>query len=175
MKWFDSLKSIEAFDTCVFDEALVNALEDDARTQEPRPLQVAAPSFQTYATSDAAQCCKSAFPVFSVTGNACALQCEHCRARILEPMIPAESPEKLEAKVRAMMATHQVRGMLLSGGSNRRNEISYERYLPVVARLKREFPSLDIAAHTGLIDAPRANAMARAGIDTAMMDVIARR
>lgn len=61
-----------------------------------------------------------------------------------------------------MMATRQVRRLLLSGGSNRRNEIAYERYLPVVARLKREFPSLDIAAHTGLIDAPRANAMARA-------------
>lgn len=87
-------------------------------------------------------------------------------------MIPAENPEKLEARVRAMMTTRQVRGFLLSGGSNRRNEIAYERYLPAVARLKRDYPALDVAAHTGLIDLPRAHALAEAGIDVAMIDII---
>lgn len=172
MTWFDSLKSIEAFDACVFDAALVDALEARSRTRQPRPLRFATPSFQSYASSELSQCCNAAFPVFSVTGGACALQCEHCRARILEPMIPAENPEKLEAKVRAMMATRQVRGFLLSGGSNRRNEIAYERYLPAVARLKRDYPALNVAAHTGLIDLPRAHAMAEAGIDVAMIDII---
>jgi uncharacterized radical SAM superfamily protein len=68
-----------------------------------------------------------------------------------------------------------LQGFLLSGGSNRRNEVHYERYLPVVTGLKRDFPHLRIAMHTALLDGPRARSMASAGVDTAMMDVIGAR
>ena len=66
-------------------------------------------------------------------------------------------------------------GFLLSGGSNRRNEIRYERYFPVIEKLKRDFPHLKIAIHSALLDEARARAMAAAGVDTAMMDVIGAR
>jgi len=98
--------------------------------------------------------------------------CDHCQATILEPMIPAPSPEMLEQKVRLMVATQDLQGFLLSGGSNKRNEIRYERYYPVIERLKRDHPQLKVAIHSALLDAPRARAMADAGVDTAMMDVI---
>ena len=78
----------------------------------------------------------------------------------------------LERKVRDLILMQDLQGFLLSGGSNRRNEIKYEKYLPVVERLKRDFPHLKIAIHTALLDAPRARAMESAGVDTAMMDVI---
>lgn len=172
MRWFDQLTDMEAFDGCVFDAHLVDLLQREAEGRQVAPLRVATPSFQAYATSEASQCCRSAFPVFSVTGSACALQCEHCRAKILEPMIPAESPDRLEQKVRAFAATRDLRGFLLSGGSNRRNEIAYDRYLPAVERLKRDLPGLQVAVHTGLVDDARAQAMAAVGIDVAMMDVI---
>jgi uncharacterized radical SAM superfamily protein len=42
----------------------------------------------------------------------------------------------------------------------------------VIERLKRDFPHLKVAIHSALLDAPRAKAMAAAGVDTAMMDVI---
>jgi len=87
-------------------------------------------------------------------------------------MIPATNPEMLERKVRELIAAQDLQGFLLSGGSTRRNEIRYERYLPVVERLKREFPHLKVAIHSALLDAPRARAMASAGVDTVMMDVI---
>jgi hypothetical protein len=87
-------------------------------------------------------------------------------------MIPATSPEMLERKVREMVAAQDLQGFLLSGGSTRRNEIRYERYLPAVERLKRDFPHLKIALHSALLDAPRAQAIASAGVDTVMMDVI---
>jgi hypothetical protein len=87
-------------------------------------------------------------------------------------MIPATSPAALEQKVRDLILLRGLRGFLLSGGSNRRNEIRYERYWPVVERLKRDYPFLKIAVHTALLDGPRARAMESAGIDTAMLDVI---
>ena len=81
--------------------------------------------------------------------------CDHCQAKILEPMIPATTPEMLDAKVRELIASQDLQGFLLSGGSTRRNEIRYDRYYPVIERLKRDFPHLKIAIHSALLDAPR--------------------
>ena len=177
MNWFDQLASIEAydrsaFDRSAFDRGLVERLQRAAAACPPRPLVAATPSFQAYATSELSQCCSEAFPVLSVTGGACALGCDHCQAKVLAPMIPALTPEVLDAKVRGMARTRRLGGFLLSGGSNRRNEIAYERFYPVIERLKRDMPDLRIAVHTALLDRARARAMAEAGVDTAMMDVI---
>ena len=87
-------------------------------------------------------------------------------------MLPATSPEMLDRKVRELIETQGLQGFLLSGGSNRRNEIRYERFYPVVERLKRDHPGLRIAIHTALTDLAGARAMEAAGVDTAMMDVI---
>jgi hypothetical protein len=87
-------------------------------------------------------------------------------------MIPATSPEMLERKVRALIGAQDLRGFLLSGGSTKRNEIRYERYYPVIEKLKREYPYLKVAIHSALLDLPRARSMEAAGVDTAMMDVI---
>lgn len=87
-------------------------------------------------------------------------------------MIAAGDPERFEARVRTMIARQGLRGFLLSGGSNRRNEVPFERYLPAVARLKDDHPALRILAHTGLVDARRAQALKAAGVDVAMLDVI---
>lgn len=172
MTWRDAISGIEALEACRFDDDLVRALEQRASMVPARALAAATPSFQAFASSALPSCCGAAFPVFSVTGPACALDCDHCQAKILEPMIAATTPEALDRQVRALMATRPLGGFLLSGGSNRRNEINYARFLPVVARLKRDFPALEICAHTGLVDAAAAAALADAGIGTAMMDVI---
>lgn len=98
--------------------------------------------------------------------------CDHCQAKILEPMIPATNPEMLDQKVRDLVLLQNLQGFLLSGGSNRRNEIAYERYYPVIEGLKRDFPHLRIAIHSALLDERRVRSMEAAGVDTAMMDVI---
>jgi len=87
-------------------------------------------------------------------------------------MIPATKPAILERRVREMVETEGLGGFLLSGGSNRANEIRYEPYYPVIERLKRDYPHLRIAIHSALLDAARARMMEAAGVDTAMMDVI---
>jgi lipoyl synthase len=169
MEWQDHIARIEAFDGLVFDPGL---LSDMQYAFSPRTLAGAAPSFLSYDSDDLPGCGRAAFPTFSITGPACALDCAHCRAEVLRPMIPATSPEMLEREVRRIADTRHLRGFLLSGGSNRRNEIPYARYWPAVERLKRDLTDIEIAVHTGLIDAPRAEAMAGAGIDLAMIDII---
>ncbi len=171
----DQARRIEALEDVDLDAGLVAALEG-AAAREPhvcsRSLRISTPTFKSYTGSEVQGCSKNSFPAFSVTAGACALDCDHCQAKILEPMFPATSPEMLDRKVRDLILLQDLQGFLLSGGSNRRNEIKYERYLPVIEKLKRDFPYLKIAIHSALLDRSRARAMESAGVDTAMMDVI---
>jgi lipoyl synthase len=172
MGWLDLIGEIEAFDGLALDRRLVETLEAEARERPLGPLRFYTPSFRAYATDDLQGCGKNRFPAFSITGGACALNCDHCQAKILEPMIPARSPEELERKVRDLVLLQDLQGFLLSGGSNRRNEVPYERYYPAIEALKRQFPHLRITLHTALLDERRAKRMEAAGVDVAMTDVI---
>jgi hypothetical protein len=172
MSWFDTLREIEPFDGLPFDRALVGALELAAHERPLGPLRFYTPTFRAYASEELQGCGKASFPAFSITGGACALNCDHCQAKILEPMIAATSPAELERKVRDLVLLKDLRGFLLSGGSNRRNEVPYDRYYPTIEKLKRDFPHLRIAVHSALLDERRARRMEAAGVDVAMMDVI---
>lgn len=176
MNWIDQLAAIEPLEDAVFDASLVAAMQQAAQAAQARgrqtPIRFSTPTFKEYTTSEIQGCGKNSFPAFSVTAGACALDCDHCQAKILEPMIPATTPEMLESKVRDLVLLQDLQGFLLSGGSNRRNEIKYEKYYPVIERLKRDFPHLKIAIHSALLDERRARLMESAGVDTAMMDVI---
>jgi hypothetical protein len=172
MRWIDRLASIEELEDARFDAALVSEMEQRGGAVVSREIRFSTPTFKSYSSCELDGCGKNSFPAFSVTAGGCALDCDHCQAKILEPMIPATHPEMLERKVRELIASQDLGGFLLSGGSNRRNEIRYERYYPAVERLKREFPHLKIAIHSALLDEARARSMEAAGVDTAMMDVI---
>jgi uncharacterized radical SAM superfamily protein len=167
-----ALGEIEAFEDLDFDPQRVARLWRAGRARVGRPLEAATPGFRAYATDELEGCRRGRFPAFSITGGGCALNCDHCQAKILEPMIPATRPEVLEREVHARAAAGDLAGFLLSGGSNRRNEVPFERFLPTIARLKSELPHLRIAAHTGLVDRSRAEGLAAAGVEIAMLDVI---
>jgi hypothetical protein len=175
MTWYDRLAAVEELEDAGLDAAFVAECERSAHRVVGREIRFSTPTFKSYSSCELSGCGKNSFPAFSVTAAGCALMCDHCQAKILEPMIPAVGPEALERKVRDMIAREDLRGFLLSGGSNRRNEIPYERYYPVLERLKRDFPHLRIAIHSALLDESRARAMEAAGVDTAMMDVIGAR
>ena len=171
MNWLESLAQIEELEDARLDAGLIAEFEAAAGATA-RPIRFSTPTFKDYASTELTGCSKNSFPSFSITAGACGLNCDHCRAEILKPMLPATSPAMLDQKVRHLVATQGLQGFLLSGGSNRRNEIPYERYYPVVERLKRDFPDMKIAIHTALTDERGARSMEAAGVDTAMMDVI---
>jgi len=172
MNWLDALETIEDLEDAEFDAELVRDFERNAGRVANRPIRFSTPTFKEYATSELKGCGKNSFPAFSITAGECGLNCDHCQKKILEPMIPATNPAMLDRKVRDLVASEGLSGFLLSGGSNRRNEINYGRFLPVVEGLKRDFPDLKIAIHSALLDEQRAQDMESAGVDTVMMDVI---
>jgi uncharacterized radical SAM superfamily protein len=172
MAWIDALADIEDLEDAEFDASLVARFEAAASGREPRPIRFSTPTFKEYETSELKGCGKNSFPAFSITAAACGLNCDHCQKKILEPMIPATNPDMLDSKVRQLVETQGLNGFLLSGGSNKKNEINYLRYLPVVERLKSDYPEMRIAVHSALMQEAQAKAMESAGVDTVMMDVI---
>lgn len=170
--WIERLAAIEELEDASLDASLVDEFERAAAAFGRREIRFSTPTFKSYSSCDMNGCGKNSFPAFSVTAGGCALDCDHCQAKILEPMIPATRPAVLDRKVREMIESEDLRGFLLSGGSNRSNEIRYEPYFPVIEGLKRDFPHLKIAIHSALLDRQRARGMESAGVDTAMMDVI---
>lgn len=153
--------------------ALSARLAEIGRPYAGRPFRASTPSFRDFDSDELGACHRSAvFPAFSVTGAACALDCAHCQAKILAPMIPAGDPAAFAARLRGMIARDGLSGFLLSGGSNRRNEVPFDRYLPAIRAIKDDHPGIQVLAHTGLVDARRAAALKQAGVDVAMLDII---
>jgi uncharacterized radical SAM superfamily protein len=171
--WRGIAAAIDALDGIPLDAGLVGELERRAgcEARPARALRFHVPTFKAYATSELANCGRSAWPAVSITGGECRLACDHCQAKILEPMIPARTPEALWRVVNEQVAGG-ARGMLLSGGSNLRNEVEYDAFYPTLRRLKDAFPGFTIALHTALVDRDIARRMEAAGVDVAMMDVI---
>lgn len=171
-EWLGRLEAIEELEDAEFDHGLVAEMERAFAGRTPGSVRFSTPTFKEYDSTEIKGCGKNSFPAFSITASACALDCDHCKAEILKPMIPATKPEMLDQKVRDLIMLQNLQGFLLSGGSNRKNEIRYERFYPVIEGLKRDFPHLKIAIHTALTDEAGAKRMEAAGVDTAMMDVI---
>lgn len=163
--WPDVVNNIDALEETRLNPALVAELE---LLQQPAPeLNFHAPGFKSCALN----CGKENWPAISITGAECKLQCDHCKGKILAPMIPARTPEALWRAVNKAIDKGAL-GMLLTGGSNLRNEVEYDPYYPVLRRIKDTWPAFNIALHTALVNRATAQRMEDAGIDSAMMDVI---
>ena len=92
MNWLESLRGIEELEDAEFDAALVAEMEREAAGNRDRLVRFSTPTFKEYESSELQSCGKNSFPAFSITAGGCALMCDHCEARILEPMIPAVKP-----------------------------------------------------------------------------------
>ena len=170
MNWLSLARQIEPLEGIALDVALVGEMQRRRGGAADR-IEFYTPSFKSYASSEIAACGKNAWPAISITGPDCKLQCDHCKGRILESMIPARTPEDLWYVVNQQIE-RGARGMLLTGGSNHRNEVEYDPYYSTIRRIKDAFPEFRIALHTALVDGDMAQCMEDSGIDAAMMDVI---
>jgi hypothetical protein len=172
--WLQVAHQVDPLDGLELDVALVEQLQQRSglfQGQRPNKINFYTPSFKSYTTSEITSCGKSAWPAVSITGGECKLQCDHCKAKVLEPMIPATTPQALWRVVNEQIE-NGAQGMLLTGGSNHRNEVEYDDFYPTLRRIKGVFPAFKIALHTALVDQDGARRMEDSGIDAAMMDVI---
>jgi uncharacterized radical SAM superfamily protein len=110
------------------------------------------------------------YPALSLTGDRCELLCEHCKGLLLEPMISVTDPETLVTKCRNLASTGRV-GVLLSGGSDRKGRIPWERFYEAISAVKSK-TGLFISVHSGFLDFATATNLKQAGVDQALIDVM---
>ncbi len=110
------------------------------------------------------------FVSLSITGTSCALQCDHCRGRLLGAMIPAPTPKELLEACR-QVAEAGGEGVLISGGADIAGHVPLARFIDTISAARHEL-GLRVVVHTGLVTRQTAEGLARAGVDAAMLDVI---
>lgn len=127
------------------------------------------PSFMYYKTSFYCSSPKD-FPTISVTGKGCALKCKHCGGKVLDTMYPAATPEQL-FETCAQLKRDGALGCLISGGCLPNGSVPLEKFLDTIGKVKHEL-GLKVFVHTGIIDFDTAEALKRAGVDSALIDII---
>jgi len=133
-----------------------------------RRIRFYAPGF-TYYRNKYFRSSRTAFPSISVTGSFCSLDCPHCGRKILETMIPAQTPERLIETCSEIKRRGGV-GCLISGGCLPDGSVPLDRFVDAIAEAKKM--GLTIVVHTGLIDLETANSLKEAGVDAASIDII---
>jgi len=129
-----------------------------------------APTIKRYQTAEYQNRDYPFFVPVSVTGRKCYLNCQHCRGIMLESMYAATSPKKLY-QLAIRLKEEGCQGMLISGGANLNGEVPLIKFLPIIARIKKEL-EFKIVVHTGLVSPELAEGLAEVHIDAAMMDII---
>jgi len=169
VNWNELIREVEGLEAAQLDAALIARMQRAPRNGAG--IHFYTPTFKAYSTSEISACGQSAWPAVSITGAACKLQCDHCKAKILAPMIAATTPEALWRVVHERIAAG-AKGMLLTGGSNHRDEVEYGPFLPTLRRIKDQHPGFRIAIHTALVERAMAREIEAAGVDVAMLDII---
>jgi uncharacterized radical SAM superfamily protein len=110
------------------------------------------------------------YPALSLTGSHCDLLCEHCKGRLLEPMIQVYDSAGLR-RISGRLKENGALGALLSGGSDRSGKLPWERFYEDIARTREE-TGLLMSAHVGFPDLSTCRHLKQAGVGQALVDVI---
>jgi uncharacterized radical SAM superfamily protein len=129
------------------------------------------PGLRRYKTAEYAAQDAAAFVSVSLTGDACALGCEHCKTTILHSMVSLPGAGGSLYELCAGLAERGARGVLVSGGSDRRGRVPLLRHVDDLARVRREL-GMRVRVHVGLPDEETAAGLAEAGVDAALVDII---
>ncbi|OIP38561.1 hypothetical protein AUJ95_06395 [Candidatus Desantisbacteria bacterium CG2_30_40_21] len=143
-----------------------------ARQNFGNSISFFAPTIKHYETEEFCQSCGHCYfmPV-SITGAGCELNCDHCGRKILAAMKPTISPQALFNYAQEINR-HGAKGMLISGGSDKRGVVPIKPFLNTIARIKQEF-GFKIVAHLGILDEETVQEIRdSAAIDGAMMDIV---
>ena len=98
------------------------------------------------------------------------MNCGHCGKTILKNMLPALTPEELRQRA-SRIALKGGQGILISGGSDKNGSVPLIPFARAMKEIKAEW-GLKILVHTGMVHPGTADALAEAGIDCALLDII---
>ena len=100
----------------------------------------------------------------------CYLNCEHCREKLLETMLPALNPNDL-FRICLKNKRKGGTGCLISGGCLKDGKVPLMKYISVIKQIKEKL-KLKVVVHTGLVTHSIAEALASANVDGVMLDII---
>lgn len=140
------------------------------RANFPDQMEFYAPGLKRWQTSEWVPENPNRFLPVSVTGSACALQCDHCQSKVLDGMISVKAGEDLFDLARRLKERGS-EGLLVSGGSTRTGGVPLLSHLRHVARIRSEL-GMRVIVHSGVVRPALAEAIADAGVDGVMLDVI---
>ncbi|HZE05325.1 MAG TPA: radical SAM protein [Solirubrobacteraceae bacterium] len=106
----------------------------------------------------------------SVTGTACALQCDHCQTKVLEGMVTLGTERDLFATAQRLQA-QGTDGLLVSGGSQRHGGVPLAPHFDAMRRIRDEL-GMRVVVHSGVVSPRLAEGLADAGVDGVMLDII---
>jgi uncharacterized radical SAM superfamily protein len=110
------------------------------------------------------------FMPVSVTGSACALQCDHCKTKVLEGMVTLGTERDLFATA-TRLREQGTDGILVSGGSSRHGGVPLLPHIAAMRRIREEL-GMRVVVHSGVVSPKLAAGLARAGVDGVMLDII---
>ena len=110
------------------------------------------------------------YPAISITGNKCELLCEHCKGRLLEPMVKITNPDEL-VPIAKKFKRNGAHGVLLSGGSDHEGRLPWKRYSAAIKKLHKK-TALHISVHSGFPDRENCRLLKEAGVTQALIDVM---
>jgi len=129
-----------------------------------------APGLKKYEIPGFRQNNPNAFLSISLTGSGCALECDHCDKKILEPMIPLDNYQGLFAMCKNLVK-QGMESVLISGGSMKNGQVPFLKHIDEIKRIKDEL-GLKVMMHTGLVDEKMAEGLKYTGIDGVALDII---
>lgn len=151
------------------EKALSAILEKDLLRFRTKKIRFYAPSFMYYNTSYY-RSSPTDFPTISITGKGCALNCKHCGGIVLETMYPVKSSEEL-FELCVQLKRKGAQGCLVSGGCLPNGSVPVERFIGGIKKVKQEL-GWTVLVHTGIVHRSTAEALAKAKVDSALIDVI---
>jgi uncharacterized radical SAM superfamily protein len=140
------------------------------RREFGRRFELYAPGLKRWQTREWTPEKAHRFLPVSVTGTACALQCDHCQTKVLEGMITV-SQDRTLFETAAELRERGTEGILVSGGSTLSGEVPLAPHLEDMKRVREEL-GLKVIVHSGVVAPWLAEGLAEAGVDGVMLDVI---
>ncbi len=134
----------------------------------PARLFASAPGAKRYHNAFFASRSRS-FVNLTVTGEACALGCDHCRGKLLQTMVSVADPAELVSRAEDLRRDG-AKGVLLSGGCTSDGRVPLDGHLEAIAKVKEM--GLTVLVHGGLVERETARGLKAAGVDQVLLDVI---